>query len=102
MAFTFPPCSFLAAVAAVLLFTSAGAGATTIVNPDLSLRMDDPCRVVVAEFERTIAFLRTSQGTEVAMALREKLVPAKLEQEILFKDGYCGLARYLKDKKLTR
>ena len=37
-----------------------------------------------------------------AAELKEKLLPAKLENEILFKDGYCGIAKYLKEKKLTR
>jgi hypothetical protein len=29
-------------------------------------------------------------------------LPAKTENDILFKDGYCGLAAYLREKKLTR
>jgi hypothetical protein len=62
----------------------------------------DPCRAEVAKFEHAIGFVRQNQGSQAAQALKEKLLPAKLESEILFKDGYCGLARYLSEKKLNR
>ena len=76
--------------------------AATTVNADLSVQAQDPCRAEVSKFEQAIAFLRQSQGTQTATELKEKLLPAKLEQELLFKEGYCGLAKYLRDKKLNR
>ena len=39
---------------------------------------------------------------QIAQDLKERLLPAKLENDLLFKEGYCGLARYLRDKKLNR
>jgi Tfp pilus assembly protein PilF len=74
--------------------------ASTSVNPDLSVQAQDPCRADVAKFERAIGFARQTQGNQAAAELKERLLPAKVENEILFKDGYCGLARHLKEKKL--
>ncbi len=68
--------------------------------PNFSVQ--DPCRSAVSKFEQAISFVRQSQGTKAAAELKEKLLPAKTENEILFKDGYCGIAKYLKEKKLNR
>ena len=62
----------------------------------------DPCRAAVFKFEHAMGFIRQSQGNKIASELKEKLLPAKLESEILLKDGYCGLAKYLHEKKLDR
>lgn len=62
----------------------------------------DPCRASVSRFEQAIGFIRQSQGNQAAAELKEKLLPSKLENDILFKDGYCGLAAYLREKKLDR
>lgn len=62
----------------------------------------DACRQEVSRFEQAIGFIRQSQGNAAAEALKEKLLPAKLESEILLKDGYCGLARHIRQKKLHR
>ena len=62
----------------------------------------DACRSEVSKFEEAIGFVRRSQGNQAAADLKEKLLPAKLESDILFKDGYCGLARYIREKKLNR
>jgi hypothetical protein len=60
------------------------------------------CHSEVSRFEQAIGLVRQTQGNAAAAELKEKLLPAKVETEILFKDGYCGLARYLRDKKLNR
>ena len=91
---------FLAASAIALL--ALAAGAETTVNADLSVQVQDPCRVEVSQFEQAIGFVRQNQGNRVAQDLKERLLPAKLENDILFKDGYCGLARYIREKKLNR
>ena len=57
---------------------------------------------VQGALEQAIGFVRQTQGAKAAAELKEKLLPAKTENEILFKDGYCGIAKYLKDKKLNR
>ena len=67
-----------------------------------SFQVIDPCKAVVSRFEQAIGFIRQSQGIQAAAELKEKLLPAKLESAILFKDGYCGLAAYLREKKLDK
>lgn len=62
----------------------------------------DPCKSEVARFEQAIGFIRANQGQQAAADLKERLLPAKLEADILQREGYCGLAKYLKDKKLAR
>ncbi|MGE0332883.1 MAG: hypothetical protein AB7P37_19565 [Ramlibacter sp.] len=76
------------------------AQAQTPVDP--SRQAQDPCRAEVSKFEQAIGFIRQNQGAQAAAELKEKLLPARLENDILFKDGYCGLARYIRDKKLNR
>ena len=95
---------FTAALAALVLplLAPAPAAAQTTVNADLSVQVADPCRAEVSKFEQAIGFVRQNQGIQAANELKEKLLPAKLENEILFKDGYCGLARYIREKKLNR
>jgi hypothetical protein len=61
----------------------------------------DRCQAEVLKFEHIMSFIRESQGPQAAAKLKEKLLPAKTESEIMSKDGYCGLARHLREKKLT-
>lgn len=93
----------LLALAAVLCLWSPKApaqGNSAALTPNLNT--EDPCRTQVAKFERAMSLIRQSQGTVQAAALKEKLLPAKVENDILMKDGYCGLAAYLHEKKLDR
>ena len=62
----------------------------------------EACRSDVSKIEQALGFIRRSQGNQAAADLKEKLLSAKLESDILFKDGCCGLARYIRDKKLNR
>ena len=66
------------------------------------LQTPDACKQEVAKFERAIGYIRQTQGNQAAAELKEKLLPAKVQNDILFKDGYCGLARYIREKKLNR
>ena len=60
------------------------------------------CRAEVSKFEQAIGLIRRTRGNAAAAELKEKLLPARLENEILFKDGYCGLARHIREHKLNR
>lgn len=82
----------------LLIVPAFAAQAQTSIDP--SKQAQDPCRADVSRFEQTIGFIRQTQGTQAAADMKERLLPSKLENEILFKDGYCGLARYLKERKL--
>ena len=71
-------------------------GNSAALTPNMTV--NDPCRAEVSRFEQTIGFIRQTQGNQAAAELKEKLLPAKTENDILFKDGYCGLAAYLREK----
>jgi hypothetical protein len=60
----------------------------------------DSCRKEVLRFEETIAFVRQAQGNEAAAAVKERLLPAKVANDLLLNEGYCGLARHLKERGL--
>ncbi|ROZ76116.1 hypothetical protein [Ramlibacter sp. WS9] len=90
--------SAISAAALAALPCAAFSQAVTIAD----MNAQDPCRAEVSKFEQAIGFVRQNQGNQAAQDLKEKLLPAKLENELLFKEGYCGLARYLRDKKLNR
>lgn len=62
----------------------------------------DSCRLTVSKFEQDIGLVRQYQGNQAAAALKERLLPAALESDLLTTKGYCGLAAYLKEKKLDR
>ena len=67
------------------------------ISPDAQ---EAQCREVVAKFEESMSFVRKSVGYEKATEIKESLLPNKVESEIFAKDGYCGVAKYLKSKKL--
>lgn len=74
-------------------------GHADAVGPAMS--QQDSCRNEVSKFEQSIVFVRQNAGQKTASNVRERLLPAKLESDILSKDGYCGLARHLRERKLT-
>jgi hypothetical protein len=90
------------AIIALAIALPGAVAAAQTAPADLSLNAQDPCRAEVSKFEQAIGFVRQNQGNQAAQDLKERLLPAKLENDILFKDGYCGLARYLREKKLNR
>ncbi|MDB5931522.1 MAG: hypothetical protein JWR60_3229 [Polaromonas sp.] len=70
----------------------------------VTARLDsrNQCQGKVLEFERAIGFVRQTAGGQLTSSVKERLLPAKLEQDILMKDGYCGLADYLRSRKLIK
>ena len=85
------------ALAACLLPAHAQTRTVTTAPP---LPSEGQCQSEVLKFERVISFIRESQGPQEATKVKEKLLPAKVENEILGRDGYCGIARHLREKKL--
>ena len=59
-------------------------------------------KATVLRFERALAIMRETQGNKAGEEIKEKLLPAKLQSEILFKDGDCGLVPYIQEKRLDR
>jgi hypothetical protein len=62
----------------------------------------NPCKTEVVKFEEAIGLIRQVQGNEAAAKLKEKLLPAKTEAQLLATEGYCGVAKYIRDNKLNR
>ena len=86
----------------VVMMLAFTCGITPLAGAADSAADTNTCRAEVLKFEETVAFVRQAQGNAAASAMREKLLPAKVESDILFSKGYCGIARYLREKKLTR
>ena len=86
----------------LLGLTAAAVGCTALQAQDAvtSSPHEKACRTEVSKFEETIGFLRQTQGPEAAARVKEELLPAKLENEILMQHGYCGLVKHLRDKHL--
>lgn len=84
-----------AAFCAALCVHAGGAN-----DRDQIAQAPDTCRADISKFEQAIGFVRQHQGNQAAADLKEKLLPAKVERELLFNEGYCGLAKYLREKKL--
>jgi hypothetical protein len=87
------------AAIAITVLISCTSIAQTVVAPAPAVSVD-PCRTEVSKFERALGFVRENQGNAAAADVKEKLLPAKLENDILSKEGYCGLAKHLRSKKL--
>ena len=88
----------------VLLVMGLHAASCFAAKPDAPAEpsTQDTCRATVLRFERALSVMRDTQGNKAGQEFKEKLLPAKLESEILLRDGYCGLARYIQEKKLDR
>ena len=99
--------SHLLAIAAIVLAfalcsTSAWAQKKTP-SPEVSTTTGtDPCKAEVLKFEETMAFIRQSQGNQAAEDLKKRLIPPEVEAKLLATEGYCGLARHIREKKLNR
>lgn len=86
----------------IAMCASVCAQAQTAAAREQVAQAADPCRAEVSKFEQAIGFVRAHQGNDKALELKEKLLPAKVEKDLLFSEGYCGLARYLREKKLNQ
>jgi hypothetical protein len=75
---------------------------TLLVVPGLVAAQANACKTEVVKFEEAIGLIRQVQGNAAAAKLKEQLLPAKVEAQLLATEGYCGLAKYIRDKKLNR
>jgi hypothetical protein len=88
-------------IALLPVWAMAATPSTPVSNAEFTPQ-PNACKSEVAKFEETLGFIRQHQGNAAAAAVKEKLLPAKLEAELLATQGYCGLANYLREKKLNR
>ena len=64
------------------------------------MQQQNPCLADVSKFEQSIGFIRQSAGQKVADDVKRRMLSEKEEKEILTKEGYCGLAKVLRERKL--
>ena len=89
-------------VCAALWMACLPSWAQTAPPPAAAADPAEQCKKDVLQFERAIGTVRQLQGNQAAADLKEKLLPAATERQLLNTEGYCGLSRYLNDKKLLR
>ena len=89
-------------VCAALWMACLPTWAQTAPAPAAAADPAEQCKKDVLQFERAIGTVRQLQGNQAAADLKEKLLPAATERQLLNTEGYCGLSRYLNDKKLLR
>lgn len=89
------------AVLLALLPSLLAIGASAPQAPtEVKVPAEATCQKELSKFEQTIALLRQVQGNKAAAEVRERLLPAKLENEILANQGTCGLTKHLRKKRL--
>ena len=89
-------------VCAALWMACLPVWAQTAPPPAAATDPAEQCKKDVLQFERAIGTVRQLQGNQAAADLKEKLLPAATERQLLNTEGYCGLSKYLNDKKLLR
>ena len=89
-------------VCAALWMACLPVWAQTAPAPAAAADPAEQCKKDVLQFERAIGTMRQLHGNQAAADLKEKLLPAATERQLLNTEGYCGLSRYLNDKKLLR
>lgn len=89
-------------VCAALWMACLPSWAQTAPPPAAAADPAEQCKKDVLQFERAIGTVRQLQGNQAAADLKEKLLPAATERQLLNTEGYCGLSKYLNDKKLLR
>jgi hypothetical protein len=62
----------------------------------------DACKREVMKYQGNIDLVRKSLGDKAAEELEGRFMPRPQWDALLLKEGYCGIARRLRDQKLTR
>lgn len=62
----------------------------------------DPCKKDVLKFQEDLRALKTAMGDEAAKEFQNKFMPREAWDAILLNEGYCGLSKRLREKKLVR
>ena len=62
----------------------------------------DPCKREVLQYQSNMALVRQTLGDQAAAELEAKFMSKSEWNALLLQDGYCGIAKRLREKKLTR
>lgn len=88
---------------AAALLTAGGFARAQITNGGITSKAQQQapaCQNDISKFEQTLMLVRQTSGEKAAGELKEKLLPATQQTEILAKEGICGLSKHLRDRKL--
>jgi 2-methylaconitate cis-trans-isomerase PrpF len=94
---TFASTLFLRALLATTVVCVASAATASTTQPALT---EATCQNEMVKFEQTMGYLRQTSGDQAASTVQDKLLPAKTREELLAKEGPCGVVRFLRAKKV--
>lgn len=86
----------------LLMFVDGAAAqgnSATMGEPSLA---NDPCKRDVLKYQANIDLVRKSLGEAAAAELDARFMPRAEWDAVLLKQGYCGIARKLREQKLAR
>jgi hypothetical protein len=92
-------------LAVILLVQGVCLGALAQGNSDAlgsPVLVKDPCKRDVLLYQANIELVRKTLGESQAKELESKFMSKPDWNALLLQEGYCGIARRLRDKKLTR
>ncbi len=93
------PVILRASLTAAFLCAAASLSANTL--PGLPKAQNDvSCQNELVKFEQTMGYLRQTTGDQAATTVQDKLLPAKTREELMAKEGPCGVVRFLRAKKV--
>jgi hypothetical protein len=59
------------------------------------------CKRETERYQETLKFLKTTAGDKITDMVKTGIIDDKQLSELIAKDGYCGVARVLKERKLV-
>ncbi|QDL55660.1 hypothetical protein [Rhodoferax aquaticus] len=62
----------------------------------------DPCKKDVLHFQEDLRTVRDTLGEAAAKKVQEDFLPQAQWNALLLNEGYCGIAKRLREKKLVR
>ena len=90
---------FLAILVALTMRPAIGQGNSAAMEAPVNVA--DPCKRDVLKYQGNIHLVRKSLGDKAAAELEARFMGRTEWDALLLKDGYCGLARKLREQKLT-
>ena len=64
--------------------------------------VQDPCKSDVLRYQADIDFVRKALGDKAAAEQEDKFMQKKQWNAVLLDEGYCGISRRLREKKLVK